>query len=117
MRYNAAKRLSSRSLGHDPEDRQPAAGPQHGGGPGGTDDRVDPVPRLAGDDGVEGTPGGVPLLEPGRGDLDPAAPGELGHPRVRLDTQHPTAGGAELPGGDPGAAADVEQVGAGTAGH
>jgi hypothetical protein len=74
------------------------------------------VPRLGGDHRVERPPGRLPRLE--RRDLDrqAALAGETGHPRVGLDAEHRAAGRLELPGGDAGAAPDVEHVPARTAG-
>ena len=93
-----------------PERHQQATGSQRLGGLGRSGGRVDPVPGRAGDDRVELPPGGVPGFEGRHLDLEPAAPGELGHPRVGLDPEHRAAGRLELPGFGAGAAADVEDV-------
>ena len=67
-------------------------------------------------DRVECPAGRVPGFERRHLDLEPAPPGEVGHPRVGVDAEHPAPGRLELPGGDAGAAADVEHVGAGAGG-
>jgi len=69
------------------------------------------VPGLPGDDRVEGTAGAVPGLERGHLDLEPVPTGQVRHPRVGIDPEHPAAGRLELPGHDAGPAADVEDVG------
>jgi hypothetical protein len=69
------------------------------------------VPRLGGEHRVEGSAGRFPGLEGRHLDRQSAGPSEVGHPRVRLDTEHGATGGLELPGGDAGAAAHVEYVG------
>src|SRR6185436_17898802 len=48
--------------------------------------------------------------------LGSAPAGEVGHPRVHVDAEHPTAGRLELPGHDAGAATHVEHLGSGTGG-
>jgi hypothetical protein len=40
------------------------------------------------------------------------APGQVRHPHVGIDPEHPAAGRLELPGHDAGPAADVEDIGA-----
>ena len=95
-----------------PEHRQPAAGAQHLRRLGRARDRVHPVPGLRGDDRVERAAGRVPVLERRHLDLDPGLPGQLGHPRVGIDAEHPAPGRLEQPGGDAGPAADVEDVAA-----
>jgi len=55
----------------------------------------------------------VPRFERRHLHLDPGAPREVSHPPVGLDAEHRAAGRLELPGFDAGAAADVQQVGAG----
>jgi hypothetical protein len=76
------------------------------------------VPRRPGDDRVEVPADRVPGFERRHLDLDldPAAPREVSHPRVGLDTEHRAAGRLELPGFDAGAAADVQDIGPGAAG-
>jgi hypothetical protein len=74
------------------------------------------VPRLPGDDRVEAPPGGVPVLELRHLDVEPARPGEVGHPRVGVDAEHPAAGRLEEPSRDPRAAAGVDHVAAGALG-
>jgi hypothetical protein len=98
------------------ERREPASGPQHLRRLGRSGDRVHPVPGGAGDDRVEVAARAVPGFERRHLDLDPAVPGELRHPRVWLDAEHPAAGRLELPGRGAGAAADVDHVGAGAGG-
>ena len=98
------------------ERRESAAGPQHVRRLGRSSDRVHPVPGRAGDDCVEVPAGRVPGFEGRYLDRYPAAPSELGHPGVGLDAGYRTAGCLELPGFDAGAAADVEDVGAGAGG-
>jgi hypothetical protein len=105
-----------RQLEHVPEQRQPAARPQHLCRLGRSRDRVHPVPSLPGDDGVERPARRVPVLQRRHLDLDPCLPRELGHPPVGLDAEHLAAGRLELPGLDAGAAADVEDVGPGAGG-
>jgi AcrR family transcriptional regulator len=73
------------------------------------------VPRLPGDDRVEGAAGRIPLLEPGHLDVEAAPSGLLGHPRIGLDPEHPTAGHAQLAGHDAGPTTNVDDI-AGTAG-
>ncbi len=65
---------------------------------------------------VEFPVGTVPGFQRRHLDLYPAAPGETGHPRVGINAQHPAAGRLELPGGDAGTAADIENVGPGNGG-
>jgi hypothetical protein len=74
------------------------------------------VPRLPGDDGVERPARGVPGLERRHVDLQAVAAREVGHARVGFDARYPAARRPELPGGDAGARADVEDVGAGGGG-
>ncbi len=93
-----------------PEHRQPAAGAQHRGGLRHARDRVHPVPGLRGDDRVERAADRVPVLELRDLRLGPALPGQLGHPRVGINAEPPAAGRLEQPGGDAGAAPDVEDV-------
>ena len=93
-----------------PEHRQPAAGAQHRRGLGRPGRHVDPVPRLPGDHGVERPPGRVPLLEPRHLHVQPARAGQLGHPGVGIDAEHPAPGRLEQPGRYAGAAAGVDDV-------
>jgi len=65
------------------------------------------VPGLPGDHRIEYPAGRFPGFERSHLDLQPALPGEAGHPRVGVDAEHPAPGRLELPGGDAGAAADV----------
>src|SRR6201992_2872087 len=74
------------------------------------------MPGLSRDDGVEGSAARVPLLEFADLDLDPGLPGEVGHPGVHVDAEHVDAGCPVLPSPDAGAAADVQEVGAGADG-
>ena len=74
------------------------------------------MPGLSGDDGVEGPAARVPLLEFADLDLDSGLPGEFGHPGVHVDAEHIDAGRPILPRADAGAAADVQEVGAGACG-
>jgi hypothetical protein len=75
-------------------------------------DRVHPVPGLSGNDRVKRPAGRVPVFECRHLDLDSALPGQISHPGVGIDAEHPAAGRPELPGGDAGPAADVQDVGA-----
>ena len=68
------------------------------------------MPGLAGDDRVEFPAGWVPGFERRHLDLDPPPLCQVGHPRVGLDPEHPAAGRSELPGGDAGTAANIEDV-------
>ena len=77
---------------------------------------VDPVPGLSGDNGIERTTARVPGFEIADLDLDAAAPGDIGHPRVRVDAEYRATGRLVLPCPDAGAAADVQEVHAGTRG-
>jgi len=87
--------------------------------PGRARDRVDPVPGLAGDHRVEDPewPGRTPVFELRDLNLDPGLPSQLGHPLVDFHAEHPAAAALELPGYDPGAAANVEDVASGTPGN
>ena len=96
-----------------PVQRQQPARPQHLRCLAGAEHRVDPMPGLSGDDGVERSAARVPLLEFADLDLDSGLPGEFGHPGVHVDAEHIDAGRPILPRADAGAAADVQEVGAG----
>jgi hypothetical protein len=74
-----AFRHVGRRLLHIPERRQPAVGPQRLRRLGRSRDRVDPVPRLAGDDRMKCSPRCVPVLELRHLDLEPGVARELGH--------------------------------------
>ena len=93
-----------------PEQRQPPGGAQRTGRGGRARDRVHPVPGLPGHRRVEPPPGRIPLLDLRHLDLDPGLPGQAGHPRVRVDPEHPAARRLELPGHDARAAADVQDL-------
>ena len=99
-----------------PERCQPATRPQHLCRLDRSRNRVYPVPGCPGDDRVEFAAGAVPGFERRHLDLNPAAPGEVSHPGVRLDAEHVAPGRLELPGFYAGAAADVEHVGPGAGG-
>ncbi len=86
---------------------------QRPGSLGRSGDGVHPVPCCAGNDRVEAPAGWVPCLERRYLDVDPGAPGELGHPSVGLHAEDGAAGCLELPSFDAGAAPDVEDVSAG----
>src|ERR1700735_1449997 len=101
---------------HVPVQRQQPVRPQHLCRLVGTLHGVEPVPGLPGDDGVERTAVGIPGLEIADLDLDAGLPGDLGHPRVRVDAEHRAAGGPVLPCTDASAAADVQDLDAGTGG-
>jgi hypothetical protein len=58
----------------------------------------------------------VPVLERRHVNIDPAAPRELGHPRVWLYAGDRAADRLELPGLDAGTAADIEHRSARTGG-
>jgi hypothetical protein len=105
-----------RGLERVPEQRQPPAGAQRLRRLGCAGDRVHPVPGLPGHDRVEGPAGRVPGFERRHLDLEPGLPGQFGHPRVGIDPEHAAAGRLEQPGGDAGAAADVEDIAAGAGG-
>jgi hypothetical protein len=66
------------------------------------------MPRLSGDHELEAAPGGVPALE--LRNLDGHATGarETRHSLVDLHAEHLATACGEQPGGDSGAAADVE---------
>lgn len=73
------------------------------------------MPGLAGDNRIELPAGRVPGFERRYVNLDPEPPRQVGHPCVGLHPEHPAAGRLELPGGDCGTAADVEDAWAGAA--
>lgn len=68
------------------------------------------MPGRGRDDRVVGPPSALPVLELGDLNLDSGLTGELGHPPVDLHAQHRAAGRLTLPGRDPRAAADVEDI-------
>ena len=68
------------------------------------------MPRLAGDDRVEDPSGGLPGLERGDLDLDPASARRGGHSSVDVDTDNGAACRLKLAGDDAGAHSDVEDV-------
>jgi hypothetical protein len=68
------------------------------------------VPGLPGYGRVEGPAGACPGLEGRHLDLEPMPPGQVRHPRVRIDPEHPAADRLELPGDDAGPAAHVEDI-------
>ena len=74
------------------------------------------MPGLPGDDRVERTAACVPILELVDLDLDAGPPGDLGHPRVRVDAEYPAAGRPVLPCPNTGAAADIQELDAGASG-
>jgi len=79
-------------------------------------DRINPVPSLPGDDCVERSAARIPLLECADLDVDTGLLGELGHPRVHVDTEHRATGRPVLPCPEAGAAADIQKIDAGTGG-
>ena len=105
-----------RRLEHVPEHGEPSAGPQGLRRLDRSRDGVHPVPGLPGDDRVEIPAGAFPVFELRHLGLHPGPPGEVSHPRVGLDPEHPAAGRLELPGGYAGPAADVQDVGPGAGG-
>jgi hypothetical protein len=78
--------------------------------------RINPMPSLPGNDCVERSAAGVPILECADLDVDTGLLGELGHPRVHVDAEHPAPGSPVLPCPEAGAAADIQKVDAGTGG-
>jgi hypothetical protein len=74
------------------------------------------VPSLPGDDCVELAPCGVPGFELCHLHVEPGLPGQVGHPRVGIDPEHPAPRRLELPGRYAGAATDIEDVLAGARG-
>jgi len=74
------------------------------------------VPGLPGDDRVEFTAAAIPLLERRHLDLNPVPPRQVSHPRVGVDPEHPAPGRPELPAGDAGSGADVQDVRPGAGG-
>src|ERR1700761_3454735 len=99
-----------------PVQRQQPVRPQHLRCLAGAEHRVDPMPGLSRDDGVEGSAARVPLLEFADLDLDPGLPGESGHPGVHVDAEHIDAGCPVLAGPDAGTAADVQEISTGAGG-
>ena len=74
------------------------------------------MPGHAGDDQVKRPPSRVPVLKLGDLHVEAVLPGELGHPRVDLDPEHPTSGSLKWACGNTGADAHVKNVTAGTRG-
>src|ERR1700753_626216 len=99
-----------------PVQRQQPVRPQHLRCLAGAEHRVDPMPGLSRDDGVEGSAARGPLLEFADLDLDPGLPGESAHTGDHADAEHIDAGCPILARPDAGAAADIQEVGAGASG-
>ena len=66
------------------------------------------MPTLTGDDRVEFPACSLPGLKGRHLDVHSAAPGELGHPCVRLDPEHPATSRVKLPRHDASAQAHIE---------
>jgi Methyltransferase domain len=116
-RCKGTRQLGRRWLGIAAKYGESPLGSQHRRGLGRASGGIDPVPALGGNDRVKRTTGGIPRLEGGYLDVEAALAREVGHPRVRLDSQHPAAGGLKLPSSDAGAAPHIEDIATRTGGH